>query len=68
MRRKGGDKNKLQSHCVAYCGEIAKGLRGRVMALGLCPLFSGPSFKVINRGSIIIFLFPKRRSRGKVKT
>ena len=32
---------------------------GRVMALGLCPLFSGPSFKVINRGSIIIFLFPK---------
>lgn len=51
--------NKLQSHCVAYCGETAEGLRGRVMALGLCPLFSGPSFKVINRGSIIIFLFPK---------
>ena len=38
------------------------------MALGLCPLSSGLSFKVINRGNLIIFLFPKRRSGGKIKT
>ena len=53
---------------MAYCGKIAKGLIGLVMALGLCPLSSGLSFKVINRGNIIIFLFPKRRSGGKIKT
>lgn len=45
---------KLQSHCVAYCGKIAKGLIGHVTALGLCPLFSGLSFKVINRGNIFV--------------
>lgn len=52
---------------MAYCGKIAKGLIGLVMALGLCPLSSGLSFKVINRGNIITFLFPNRRCGGKIK-
>lgn len=52
---------------MAYCGKIAEGLIGLVMALGLCPLSSGLSFKVINRGNIITFLFPNRRCGGKIK-
>ena len=63
-----GLKKNLESHCVAYCGKIAKGLIGLIMALGLCPLSSGLSFKVINRGNIITFLFPNRRCGGKIKT
>lgn len=53
---------------MAYCGKTGKGTNRAVMAFGLCPLSSGLSFKAINRGNIITFLFPNRRCGGKIKT
>lgn len=50
------------------CGKIAEALIRHIMVLGLYPLHSGLSLKVINRSNVMILLFLKVNSHIGMKT